>query len=120
MNHDGHDDLLIAAPGASPASRAGAGKVYLVYGSPSFSPGVVELAAVGVSRPGHVFHGESAGDRAGESISSWPDVGSAVDDLIIGAPYASPDGRPGAGESYVVFGSDQASPRPSTLRPTPT
>jgi hypothetical protein len=87
LNHDGHDDLLIAAPGASPGSRVGAGKVYLVYGAPSFPPGVVELSAIATrSLPGHVFHGEGAGDRAGESISSWPDVASAVDDLIIGAP----------------------------------
>jgi hypothetical protein len=30
--------------------------------------------------------------------------GYGVDDLIIGAPEANPDGRDGAGESYVVFG----------------
>ena len=31
--------------------------------------------------------------------------GDGIDDLIIGAPWADPDGRNGAGENYVVFGS---------------
>jgi Tol biopolymer transport system component len=121
INHDGRDDLLIAAPGASPGGRTGAGKVYLVYGGPTFGPGVVELSSVGVSRPGLVFHGESAGDRAGESVSSWEDfTHDLIDDLILGAPGADATGEfgeliPDAGYVYAIHGgTTNLSPQPSS------
>ena len=36
--------------------------------------------------------------------------GDGIDDLIIGAHGADPNGRYDAGASYVVFGSDQGFP----------
>ena len=36
--------------------------------------------------------------------------GDGIDDLIIGAPSADPNGRDVAGASYVVFGRDQGFP----------
>jgi hypothetical protein len=32
-----------------------------------------------------------------------------LDDLIVGAPYANPDGKLEAGKSYVVFGKGNSS-----------
>jgi hypothetical protein len=32
-----------------------------------------------------------------------------LDDLIVGAPYANPDGKSFAGKSYVVFGKINSS-----------
>ncbi|MCP3978644.1 MAG: hypothetical protein GY716_04825 [bacterium] len=87
VNHDSHDDLLIGAPGASPGSGTGAGKVYLVYGP--LGEGMIDLSTVGTTTPGLVFHGEQEFDGAGESVSVW--VGGIVglaDDLLIGAPGA--------------------------------
>ncbi len=120
INHDGRTDLLIAAPGASPGGRTGAGKVYLVYGGPTLGPGVVALSSVGVSRPGLVFHGESAGDRAGESVSSWEDFTfDMIDDLILGAPGGDVTGEfgelvPDAGYVYAIHGGT------ANLVPEPT
>ncbi len=87
VNGDGHDDMLIGAPGASPGGRSSAGKVYLLYGP--FTAGTIPLSQVGGAVPGLVFHGESVGDRAGAAVSSWTDGnGDGFDDLLIGAPDA--------------------------------
>ena len=49
--------------------------------------------------------GVADGDWAGNSVSDAGDLnGDGIDDFIIGAVRASPDGRQLAGESYVVFG----------------
>ena len=64
----------------------------------------------GPSRPGLVLFGEAPGDRAGESISSWPDRGiDGFDDLLISAPGATVldefgDPIPSAGVVYAIHG----------------
>jgi hypothetical protein len=55
--------------------------------------------------------GETAGDRFGYAVSSAGDLnGDGLDDLIIGAPQASPNGS-GSGAAYVVFGRISGFPR---------
>jgi hypothetical protein len=109
VNDDGDDDLLIGAPGAAVGGHVDAGKVYLIYGP--LSNGTVSLATVGSTTAGLVFHGEAAGDRAGEAVSSWEDSlsGNAIDDLLIGAPGATTldefgDPIAGAGHVYAIHG----------------
>ena len=46
------------------------------------------------------------GDRSGSSVSAGDFNADGIDDLIIGAYLASPDGRTSAGQSYVVYGRD--------------
>ena len=56
---------------------------------------------------GFRLDGIDAGDQSGRSVASAGDVnGDGFDDLVIGAYDAGPDGKSGAGESYVVFGTD--------------
>src|SRR4028119_1840471 len=56
---------------------------------------------------GFAINGIAAVDLSGWSVSSAGDVnGDGFDDLIIGANGADPNGIFGAGQSYVVFGSN--------------
>ena len=69
----------------------------------AFDP-VIELSSLDGSN-GFVLNGIDAGDYSGISVSGAGDInGDGVDDLIIGASYADPNGGQ-SGESYVVFGS---------------
>ena len=53
-----------------------------------------------------IFQGVGADDLAGGSVSSAGDInGDSIDDLIIGAPLADPDGKRDAGQAYVIFGA---------------
>ena len=59
---------------------------------------------------GFVINGEMASNFSGFSVSNAGDVnGDGLDDLIVGAPYAHPDGKSFAGKSYVVFGKANSS-----------
>ncbi|CAC9989069.1 RTX toxins and related Ca2+-binding proteins [uncultured Gammaproteobacteria bacterium] len=59
---------------------------------------------------GFVINGEVAGDQSGFSVSSAGDInGDGLDDLIVGAFFADPNGKLSAGKSYVVFGKANSS-----------
>ena len=60
-------------------------------------PAVLELSSLNGSH-GFVLNGVAVADQSGYSVSSAGDInGDGVDDLLIGAPYADPAGRPDAG-----------------------
>lgn len=105
LNGDGVDDLIVGAYGGDPNGNATAGESYVVFGGVGVgSSGVLELSSLNGSN-GYVLNGVDAGDRSGTSVSAAGDVnGDGVDDLIIGAHTADPNGNSSAGESYVVFG----------------
>ena len=75
-------------------------------------PAILQLASLlpdngGDGSTGFVLRGIAPGDRSGFSVSNAGDVNAdGIDDLIIGAPYASHDEQ--AGQSYVVFGRNTA------------
>jgi hypothetical protein len=103
VNGDGIDDLLIGAIGAYSAS--GIGTSYVVFGGSEVgSGGTLELSTLDGSN-GFVLNGVARDDRTGTSVSAAGDVnGDGVDDLLIGADLADPNGRY-SGASYVVFGT---------------
>ncbi|MBH8555370.1 FG-GAP repeat protein, partial [Nostocaceae cyanobacterium CENA357] len=104
INGDGIDDLIIGASNASPNRESGAGSSYVVFGSSSGFNASLNLSSLDGSN-GFVINGINSFDSSGSSVSSAGDInGDGIDDLIIGASSADPNGQYRAGSSYVVFG----------------
>ena len=105
VNGDGADDIIIGAYKAGPVIDPMSGQSYVVFGGAGVgSTGAIELSAINGSN-GVVLRGIDANDNSGRAVSSAGDVNAdGIDDIIIGARRADPNGSD-SGESYVVFGS---------------
>ena len=105
INGDGIDDLIIGAYWADPNGVDQAGESYVVFGAQNFGASFDLSSLDGTN--GFRLAGTNLYDISAFSVSGAGDVnGDGIDDLIIGAPGAGPDGISGAGESYVIFGWD--------------
>ena len=104
INGDGIDDFIIGASTADPNASNAAGETYVVFGGNNVgSSGNFNLSTLNGSN-GFIINGANRGDRSGRSVSNAGDInGDGIDDLIIGAPAADPNGS-ASGESYVVYG----------------
>jgi hypothetical protein len=106
VNGDGIGDLIVGAYRADPDGQYDAGESYVVFGMDTDFAASLDLAALDGSN-GFRLDGIDAGDWSGASVAGAGDVnGDGIDDLIAGAYFAAADGKPAAGESYVVFGTD--------------
>ena len=104
VNGDGIDDLIIGAYEADPNGIIRAGESYVVFGNTGGFTSPLNLSALDGTN-GFTINGIDGGDQSGRSVSSAGDVnGDGIDDVIIGARFADPNGNSAAGESYVVFG----------------
>ncbi|MBY0498470.1 MAG: integrin alpha, partial [Nitrosomonas sp.] len=98
VNGDGFDDVIVGAWGAdSNGDRSGSS--YVVFGKASGFNAAMDLSSLNGNN-GFRLEG-AAYDLSGFSVSSAGDVNrDGIDDLIVGAPKANPNGSD-SGSSYV-------------------
>jgi hypothetical protein len=105
VNGDGLDDLIVGAFHADVSGKSNAGKSYVIFGKKDSTAIDLSAIASGSGAGGFVINGENVDDWSGFSTSSAGDInGDGLDDLIVGAYQADPNGKSNAGKSYVVFG----------------
>ena len=111
VNGDGLSDLLIGASGAPNGAFSGAS--YAVFGRDTQNPFPASLNLSSLDgKNGFRLNGVAANDRSGFAVSGGGDVnGDGIEDLLIGAPGAGPNGVY-SGASYVVFGRNTAQTDP--------
>jgi hypothetical protein len=102
VNGDGLADVVIGTEEANQRN----GRAWVVFGSASNAP--VDVGALGDR--GFAIEGTGwAGGFLGASVAGAGDVDrDGLSDILIGAPYASPNGRVASGTVYVVFGKASA------------
>ena len=98
FDQDGKRDIFIGAPGASPAGRAQAGAVYVVWGR---SSGWVSGSLAGADA---VLYGAVAGDRLGQLITTGDINRDTPNDVLMLAAGANS----GQGELDAYYGADRA------------
>ncbi|MEO1149186.1 MAG: integrin alpha, partial [Cyanobacteria bacterium J06638_22] len=104
INGDGIDDLIIGAAYASPNGNVGAGTSHVVFGSQAGFGASLDLSTLNGNN-GFAINGVGINDLSGIAVSGAGDInGDGIDDLIIGAGLADPNGNSSAGTSYVIFG----------------
>ena len=106
INADGIGDLIIGANTAQPDGIYRQGQSYVIFGKNSVFSSEIDLSSLNGNN-GFYLNGFDSGGVSGESISNAGDINAdGIDDIIIGAQRASPNGKYRAGQSYVIFGKD--------------
>jgi hypothetical protein len=101
VNGDGIPDLLVGACGDSRGPFADdEGSLYVVFGQPE--PFTVQLDQLGDK--GFEIRGADPGDAACTGSSLGDLNGDGLDDIVVGASFASNNNRTYSGTAYVIWG----------------
>ncbi|MBD2267727.1 FG-GAP repeat protein [Anabaena sp. FACHB-1391] len=102
FNGDGTKDLLIGATNPSDNENGIDGESYVIFGKEGGFSSTIDLSNIGLNDGLKIISDDL--NNLGYSVSDAGDINKdGIDDLIIGAPYADPNGN-NSGSSYVIYG----------------
>ena len=116
INGDGIKDLLIGATNPGDNGSETIGESYVIFGKENFDSTLnLDEQNFGLN-DGLIIYSYNQDNPSddnnslGYSVSDAGDInGDGIDDLIIGAPYADPNGN-NSGSSYVIYGRSEDNP----------
>ncbi|WP_308367899.1 MULTISPECIES: LamG-like jellyroll fold domain-containing protein [unclassified Microbulbifer] len=100
VNGDGYDDVIVGVP-LDDSNGTNAGRAYVLFGNGTGT--LPDFSAVSAGNNGFMINGAGAGHRAGMAVGGGDINGDGLDDVVVGAPFASVNGGE-SGAAYVVFG----------------
>ncbi|MBA7564312.1 hypothetical protein ES708_05975 [subsurface metagenome] len=102
VNNDKYYDIIIGAPMSDAGGKHNAGEIFVIFGRGKFD-NYLDLSNTN-NRYVSII-GAYSGDSLGESLCSGDYNNDGLDDIIIGAPFGTPDkGKEYAGKVFVVYG----------------
>ncbi len=118
VNGDGFMDLIAADSTLTVAGRAGAGAVYVIFGSPNFfNRTKIDLAAnewnvkILGAAAGHDTGGYNAfGGLISQGLATGDINNDGIADIAIGAHLATANGKANAGKVFLIWGRHNFSP----------
>lgn len=115
VNGDGIIDIIIGNTNASANGLTGVGVSYVIYGSRTGFPALLQPTALN-GRNGFVVVGTNREDRSGKFVGAAGDFNhDGVDDFMIGASYKTQNGVAEVGEAYLVYGRREGFPAAISL-----
>ena len=119
LSGDGRGDLVV---GASLADSAGqdVGKLYAFFGADRDTTAGLPLpsrVALTTSAATLIVVGPNANEAMGSAVAVGDFDGDGLDDVAVGAPFASSDSHAGVGKTYLLYNDGKLTTGPEVIVP---